>query len=75
MDKTSVYLGGEERQRLERLAQLEGVSQAEVIRRAIREYAPRPPADRDLASVRSFDGPGDSVADLDEDDLLSGFGE
>jgi hypothetical protein len=74
VDKTSVYLDAEDRRRLERLAAREHVSQAEIIRRAIRDYSPSPPMDRDFASARSFDGPGDSVADLDERELLDGFG-
>jgi hypothetical protein len=74
MDKTSVYLRDEERRRLEQLAEREQVSQAEIVRRAIRDYRSPASADRELALVRSFDGPGDSVADLDEHELLSGFG-
>jgi predicted transcriptional regulator len=75
MEKTSVYLGDDERRRLEQLATIEHVSQAEVIRRAIREYRPTSSADRDLRLAGSFDGPGGSVADIDEHDLLEGFGE
>lgn len=75
MEKTSVYLGIEERRRLERLSHVERVSQAEIIRRAIRDYgAPGSPG-RDFSLARSFDGPGDSVADIDEQELLGGFGE
>ena len=73
MEKTSVYLDREERQRLQRLARLEHVSQAEIIRRAIREYRAVDPG-RDFASARTFDGPGDSVADIAELELLAGFG-
>lgn len=75
MDKTSVYLGTEERTRLEQLAELEHVSQAEIIRRAIRDYSPSRSSSRDLALARSFDGSGESVADMDEPELLDGFGE
>ena len=75
MDKTSVYLTESERRRLQRLASLERVSQAEIIRRAIREYRAHETADRDFALARSFDGPGDSVVDLGEHALLEGFGE
>jgi Ribbon-helix-helix protein, copG family len=74
MDKTSVYLTEEERGRLQRLSRLERVSQAEIIRRAIRDYRGSATADRDFQAARSFDGPGDSVADLDEATLLEGFG-
>ena len=75
MDKTSVYLATAERRRLEHLAQSEHVSQAEIIRRAIRAYEPTHPRDRKFQLARSFDGPGISVADLDEVELLAGFGE
>lgn len=73
MDKTSVYLTAEERARLAALAAREGVSQAEVIRRAIRVYEPRP-GDRNFALSASGDGPGGSMADLPEEELLDGLG-
>jgi hypothetical protein len=43
VEKTSVYLGDRERRRLTHLADQEGVSQAEIIRRAIAAYEPKPP--------------------------------
>jgi predicted transcriptional regulator len=73
--KTSVYLTEAETARLARLAEREGVSQAEVIRRAITAYVPRTTADRGFRLAGVADGPGDSVADHDEDELLAGFGE
>jgi len=72
--KTSVYLSPEELTRLASLATREGMSQAEVIRRAIRCYEPAARGDRNFAVVGSGDGPGDSVADYPEDELLDGFG-
>lgn len=75
MDKTSVYLSPAERDRLARLAQVEGVSQAEIIRRAITGYAPLRTGDRRFRLTGSFDGPGGSVADVPEDELLEGLGE
>ena len=75
MDKTSVYLSGDERRRLAHLAKVEHTSQAEIIRRAIRTYDPAVAADREFRLARSFDGPGDSVADMDRRGLLVGFGE
>lgn len=74
MDKTSVYLSQQERDRLARLAMVEHVSQAEIIRRAIRAYAPASAGERRFQLARSFDGPGGSVADVTEDELLRGFG-
>jgi Ribbon-helix-helix protein, copG family len=74
MNKTSVYLNAEEIARLASLAQREGTSQAEVIRRAIRAYEPERRGDRNFSLVGSVEGPGGSVADLAEEELLEGFG-
>jgi predicted DNA-binding protein len=73
--KTSVYLTDEEIARLGRLAKREGTSQAEVIRRAIRLYQPERRGDRDFALAGVADGPGASIADISDDELLHGFGE
>jgi hypothetical protein len=73
MRKTSVYLNDEELDRLAWLAERERTSQAEIIRRAIARYSPR--GDRNFAGAGSFDGPGDSIADIPEEELLKGFGE
>jgi hypothetical protein len=75
MRKTSVYLTDAEITRLGWLAERERTSQAEIIRKAIASYEPDGPRDRNFAGAGSFDGPGDSVADYDEDELLEGFGE
>jgi hypothetical protein len=75
MDKTSVYLGREEAARLERLARIEGTSQAEIIRRAIRAYEPARHGDRNFALIGVARGPGGSIADVPEERLLEGFGE
>ena len=68
-----MYLSSVERERLERLARIEGTSQAEIIRRAITAYAPSRAGDRAFHVSGSFDGPGDSVADLTEEELLEGM--
>jgi len=72
--KTSVYLSDEEIARLAALAEREGTSQADVIRRAIRTYEPERPGDRNFAIIAVADGPGDSVADIPDEELLQGFG-
>lgn len=74
MRKTSVYLSAEEIARLATLAEREGTSQAEVIRRAITVYEPKRQGDRQFSLVRVAEGPGGSVADLTGDELLDGFG-
>jgi hypothetical protein len=75
MEKSSVYLTDAERRRLVRLAGSEGISQAEVIRRAIAAYEPPRAADRRFRLAGSYDGPGDSVVDIPEETLLDGLGE
>jgi hypothetical protein len=72
--KTSVYLSEEDVDHLALLARREGISQAEVVRLAIRRYRPERRGDRDFALAGTGDGPGDSAADLDEEALLEGFG-
>ena len=73
--KTSVYLTEAEVERLAWLAERERISQAEVIRKAIGAYTPERHGDRDFLGARSFDGPGGSVADIPDEELLRGFGE
>ena len=75
MKKTSVYLTDVEIERLERLSRIEGVSQAAIIRKAIAGYLPAGRGDRDFAMSGVGQGPGDSVADHPEEELLKGFGE
>ena len=74
MRKTSVYLSDDETARLTALAKREGASQAEMIRRAIRTYVPERRGDRNFSLIGSAEGPGDSVADMSEEELLKGFG-
>jgi len=57
------------------LADREGTSQAEVIRRAIRLYEPERKGDRNFALIGIANGPGGSIADVPEDELLEGFGD
>jgi hypothetical protein len=75
MRKTSVYLDDELAERLARVAEAEGRPQAEIIREAIAAYEPPPREDRNFALTGCVTGPGDSVADLDVDELMRGFGE
>jgi predicted DNA-binding protein len=75
MRKTSVYLSDEEVARLADLADREGISQADVIRRAIRTYVPEQRGNRNFALSRVGEGPGGSIADVPDDELLAGFGE
>jgi Arc/MetJ-type ribon-helix-helix transcriptional regulator len=74
MRKTSVYLSEEQAARVKRLAQAEGRSEADLIRRAIEAY-PETRPQRTILCYAVADGPGDSVADIPEEELLKGFGE
>lgn len=75
MKKTSVYLGDREIERLAWLAEREGTSQATIIRRALHAYVPQRGGDRNFAGIASAEGPGGSVADIPQKELLRGFGE
>jgi Ribbon-helix-helix protein, copG family len=74
MKKISVYLSDREVRRLGLLARREGISQAEVIRRAISAYPPSRTISSEFSIARSGEGPGDSVADLGDEELTGGFG-
>jgi hypothetical protein len=74
MNKTSVYLSSDEATRLAALAKREGTSQAEVIRRAIRNYEPVRRGDRNFALAGAATGSGSSVAALTDEELMKGFG-
>jgi predicted transcriptional regulator len=75
MRKTSVYLTDEERQHLARVAELEGVSQARVIREAIAAYRGSGGVDREFRLEGIAIGPGGSIADVADEELLAGFGD
>lgn len=77
MRKTSVYLDDQRADRLARLAQQEGRSQAEVLREAIDAYEPKPSRDRDFALAAGFDridADARSISQIPKRDLLEGFG-
>ncbi len=72
--KTTVYLDAEDYRSLQRLAQKEGRSAAELVREAVAEYAAR----RRPAALPVSLGVGHSgMGDLSEraEELLSGLGE
>ncbi|MGQ0774453.1 MAG: CopG family transcriptional regulator [Pseudonocardiales bacterium] len=75
MRKTSVYLDDADARRLAMLAEREGISQASLLRKAIRAYVPQPRGSRTFALDGVGEGPGGSVADVDSGTLLKGFGE
>ena len=72
--KTTVYLDSDEYRQLQRLAQREGRSAAELIREAVAEYTAR----REPRALPASLGAGRSGrGDLSEraEDLMSGLGE
>ena len=75
MKKTSVYLTEAQLDRLRRIAEAEGRSQAEVLRDAILLYPSREGGRRVFAMDGAGQGPGGTIADIPEEDLLRGFGE
>lgn len=75
MRKTSVYLSESETQQLAQLAEREGRAKADILRAALASYAAKSRGRREFALFDSGEGPGDSVADIDEAKLLEGFGE
>lgn len=75
MKKTSVYLADEHVERLRRVAEAEGRSQAEVLRDAILLYSSRKDPPRTFRMAGVAEGPGGSIADIPEEELLKGFGE
>jgi hypothetical protein len=75
MKKSSIYLTERELQHLAAMAKAEGRPRAEIIRDAILAYPGRPNPDRNFAIDGVGEGPGDSVADVPEHELLKGFGD
>ena len=75
MKKSSIYLTERVLERLAALAKAEGRPRAEIIRDAIAAYPGRPSQDREFAIDGIGEGPGGSVADVPERELLKGFGD
>lgn len=74
MKKTSLYLDECDVERLRRLAEREGRSQAEIMRAALALYDERNP-DRNFLLTASGAGDGRSIADIPDEELFRGFGE
>jgi hypothetical protein len=75
MKKTSLYIEPEVDAALTRLAESQGVSKAELIRRTLREAASGAPAPR-LIGIGSIKGtPPDVSENVDHYLAITGFGE
>jgi hypothetical protein len=78
MRKTIIYLSDEQADRLARLAQTEGRSQAEIIREAVSSYRPKPKPDRNFAVAGNFERINPNslpISEIAEGRLLRDFGE
>ena len=78
MRKTSVYLDEVRAARLARIAEVEGRSQADVLRAAVDAYAPQIANDRDFALAAGFprvDRDPRPISQIPDAELLAGFGE
>ena len=73
MKKTSIYLDHELDRALARLAASQGITKAEVIRRALASAVDGQPRPR-ITAIGVVDGPGDVVENMDRY-LAEGFGE
>jgi hypothetical protein len=78
MRKTSVYLDEVRAARLARIAEVEGRSQADVLRAAVDAYAPQIANDRNFALAAGFprvDRDPRPISQIPDSELLAGFGE
>lgn len=76
--KTSVYLDEIRAARLARIAEVEGRSQADVLRAAVDAYAPQIASDRDFALAAGFprvDRDSRPISEIPDAELLAGLGE
>jgi predicted DNA-binding protein len=65
--RTQVYLTGDQRQRIDALAEAEGVTMAEIIRRALDSYLEDETPDPELALAATFGAaPDTTVPSRDE---------
>jgi predicted transcriptional regulator len=73
--KTSLYLDEADLERLRRLAEQEGRSQADVVRSAIAAYELAQTGRREFSLEAAWAGDDTTVAGIAECELLAGFGE
>jgi len=75
MKMLTVELDDEQASWLRKVAEVEGRTEADVVRDAILQYWSRPRGERKLAIDGVGRGPGGSIADIPQEELLKGFGE
>jgi hypothetical protein len=74
MDKTTLYLDGNDYRRLKRVAARKRVAPAQLVREAVAEYVVRYDTTRLARSVGAFRSGRTDLSERAED-LLSGFGK
>ena len=75
MKQYTVTLDDEQVERLKRMAATEMKTEDQLIADLIKRYAVESGHERALAMDGIVHGPGGSVADIPEDELMEGFGE
>jgi predicted transcriptional regulator len=75
MKRYTISLDDEQAERLQRMAQTEMKTEDQVINDLIRRYAVESGHERTFAMEAAGRGPGGSVADIPDDELMRGFGE
>jgi predicted DNA-binding protein len=75
MKQYTITLDDEQVERIRRMAEAEMKTEDQLIRDIISRYAVESGHERVFAMDGAGRGPGDSVADIPEEELLQGFGE
>jgi len=75
MTQHSVAIDDETMERLQRMAETEMKSASQLLHDVLKRYAVESGHERVFAMDRIVYGPGGSVADVPEDELMRGFGE
>ncbi|MGE3269754.1 MAG: hypothetical protein AB7P40_13465 [Chloroflexota bacterium] len=75
MKQYTIMLDDEQVERLKRMAETEMKTEDQLIADLIRRYAVESGHERVFAMEGAGRGPGGSVADIPDEDLMQGFGE
>ena len=75
MKQYTITLDDEQVERLKRMAETEMKSEEQLLRDLISRYAVESGHERVFAMDGIVEGPGGSIADIPDDELLKGFGE
>jgi hypothetical protein len=75
MAQHSVSIDDETKERLQRMAETEMKSEEQLLHDVLKRYAVDSGHERVFAMDGAGRGPGGSVADIPDDELMEGFGE